>query len=366
MSTDDAALARIRERIDTIDGDLQKLLNERASLALEVGKVKQTHQDGEATVYYRPEREAEILVRLKERNRGPLSDRNIERLFREIVSCCRSLEQPLNVAYLGPPGTYTELAVLAQFGQFVQNEPLAGIEDVFRAVESERAHYGVVPVENSTEGMVNHTLDCFIDTQPVIGICGEVELPIHHAFLVHPQNDGRIERILSHEQSLAQCRGWLDAHYPGVERLAVASNAEAAQQVSQNAAVAAVAGELAAKRYGLRVAAERIQDRRDNKTRFLVIGRQYVGASGRDKTSILVSTKNVPGALYRVLEPFHRHDISLSRIETRPAPSGDWSYVFFIDFDGHQADEIVQRALAEVGEVALEVRRLGSYPRSER
>ena len=364
MSADDAALARIRERIDEVDAELQKLLNERAGLALEVGKVKQAHQGGATPVYYRPEREARILTSLKERNRGPLSDRDIARLFREIISCCLSLEQPLNVTYLGPPGTYTEQAALAQFGQFARTEPLASIDEVFRAVETEKAHYGVVPVENSTEGMVNHTLDCFMAAPPEIVICAEVELPIHHALLVHSGNEGQVERILSHEQSLAQCRGWLDTHYPGIERQAVASNAEAARQAAESPKVAAVAGEIAAKRYGLRVAADRIEDRSDNKTRFLIIGRQYAGASGRDKTSILVSTRNRPGALYRVLEPFHRHEISLSRIETRPARSGDWSYVFFIDFDGHQEDGTVQRTLAEVGEVALEVRRLGSYPRS--
>ena len=364
MSTDDAALARIRERIDEVDAELQKLLNERAGLALEVGKAKQAHQGGEAPVYYRPEREAQILASLKERNPGPLTDRDIARLFREIISCCLSLEQPLTVAYLGPPGTYTEAAALAQFGQFAKTEPLASIDEVFREVETAKAHYGVVPVENSTEGMVNHTLDCFMAAPPDIRICAEVELPIHHAFLVHPDNGGQVERILSHSQSLAQCRGWLDTNYPGVERLAVASNAEAARQVSENPKLAAVAGEIAAQRYGLRVVTGSIEDRTDNKTRFLIIGRQDVGASGRDKTSILVATRNRPGALYRVLEPFHRHELSLSRIETRPARSGDWSYVFFIDFDGHQEDDTVQRTLAEVGEVALEVRRLGSYPRS--
>ena len=364
MSTDDAALARIRERIDEVDAELQKLLNERAGLALEVGRVKQAHRGGAAPVYYRPEREAQILAGLKERNPGPLTDRDIARLFREIISCCLSLEQPLTVAYLGPPGTHTETAALAQFGQFANTQPLASIDEVFREVETAKARYGVVPVENSTEGMVNHTLDCFMAAPPDISICAEVELPIHHAFLVHPGNGGRVERILSHSQSLAQCRGWLDANYPGVERLAVASNAEAARQVSENPKLAAVAGELAARRYGLRVLTQSIEDRTDNKTRFLIIGRQDVGASGRDKTSILVSTRNRPGALYRVLEPFHRHEISLSRIETRPARSGDWSYVFFIDFDGHQEDDTVERTLAEVGEVALEVRRLGSYPRS--
>ncbi len=364
MSADDAALAQLRERIDEVDAQLQALLNERAGLALQVGQVKQAqHSDG-APVYFRPEREAQVLNRLKERNQGPLSDTDIAKLFREIISCCLSLEQPLTVAYLGPPGTFTEMAALAQFGHFADTRPLAGIDEVFREVETGEVHYGVVPVENSTEGMVNHTLDCFMQCPPEINICAEVELPIHHAFVVHPQRNGPIRCILSHAQSLAQCRGWLDTHQPGIERLAVASNAEAARQVAENPDLAAVAGEIAAQQYGLEVVSARIEDHTDNKTRFLVIGRQKVAASGRDKTSILVSTRNQPGALYRVLEPFHRYGISLSRIETRPARSGDWSYVFFIDFDGHQQDETAERTLAEVAAVALEVRRLGSYPRS--
>ena len=364
MSADNPALVRIRERIDRVDAELQRLLNERASLALEVGKVKQAEQGGEAPLFYRPEREAQILARVRQRNPGPMPDSDIARLFREIISCCLSLEQPLTVAYLGPAGTYTEMAALAQFGHFVRTRPLGAIDEVFREVEAAEVHYGVVPVENSTEGMVNHTLDCFMACAPDIGICAEVELPIHHAFLVHPDGGGPLERILAHAQTLAQCRRWLDANHPGVERLAVASNAEAARLAAQNPKLAAVAGETAAERYNLEVVASSSEDHTDNKTRFLVIGRQHVGPSGRDKTSILVSTRNRPGALFQVLEPFQRHGISLSRIETRPARSGDWSYVFFIDFDGHQQDETVERTLAEVGEVALEVRRLGSYPRS--
>jgi chorismate mutase/prephenate dehydratase len=230
-------------------------------------------------------------------------------------------------------------------------------------VESEAAHYGVVPVENSTEGMVNHTLDCFMDSR--LSICAEVELPIHHALMVDANaGDAPIEEIYSHAQSLAQCRSWIDAHYPGVRRTPVDSNAEAARRVVGKSGVAAIAGDMAAERYGLRVLASNIEDRADNKTRFLVLGRQKVGPSGRDKTSILVSTRNEPGALYRILEPFHRHDISLTRIETRPARSGSWSYVFFIDFDGHQSLPEIQRMLAEVAGVALEVRSLGSYPQA--
>jgi chorismate mutase/prephenate dehydratase len=315
-------------------------------------------------VFYRPEREAQILARIKAENQGPLSDEDLARLFREIISCCLNLEQPLTIAYLGPPGTYTEAAAVKQFGHFAGTRALASIDEVFREVESEGAHYGVVPVENSTEGMVNHTLDCFMES-PVL-VCAEVELPIHHALLVSQKTaaDEPITEIVSHAQSLAQCRHWLDTHHPGIPRTPVNSNAEAAQLVAGKPGLAAIAGEVAAERYGLRILATRIEDHPDNKTRFLVIGRQRVGPSGKDKTSILVSTRNEPGALYKVLEPFHSHGISLTRIETRPAKSGSWSYVFFIDFDGHQSEPRIQEVLDEVGKVAMEVRSLGSYPQA--
>jgi len=356
-------LAAIRDRIDAIDREMQRLLNDRARCALQVGEIKQASPDGEPPVFYRPEREAQILARLKKENTGPLSDQDVARLFREIISCCLNLEQPLLIAYLGPQGTYTEAAAIKQFGHFAGTRALTSIDEVFREVESEAVHYGVVPVENSTEGMVNHTLDCFMESH--VSICAEVELPIHHALMVDVDaGDATIEEIFSHSQSLAQCRSWIDAHYPGVRRTPVESNAEAARRVAGVSGAAAIAGDMAAERYGLRIVASNIEDRADNKTRFLVIGKQKVGPSGHDKTSILVSTRNEPGALYKILEPFHRHDISLTRIETRPARSGSWSYVFFIDFDGHQSQENIQRVLKEVGDVSMEVRSLGSYPQA--
>ena len=360
---DAATLDSVRERIDAIDRDLQRLLNERAACVLTVARIKHAEPGDQPPVFYRPEREAQILTRIKQENQGPLSDEDMARLFREIISCCLSLEQPLTIAYLGPPGTYTEAAAVKQFGHFAGTRALASIDEVFREVESEGAHYGVVPVENSTEGMVSHTLDCFMESPALI--CAEVELPIHHALLVNAQRaDEPIGEILSHAQSLAQCRGWLDAHFPGIPRTPVNSNAEAARLVADRPGAAAVAGEMAAERYGLRILAARIEDHPDNKTRFLVIGRQKVGMSGRDKTSILVSTRNEPGALYKVLEPFHRHSISLTRIETRPAKSGSWSYVFFIDFDGHHDEPRIKAVLDEVAGVAMEVRSLGSYPQA--
>lgn len=356
-------LESVRNRIDAIDRDLQRLLNERAACALAVARIKHAEPGDQPPVFYRPEREAQILARIKQENQGPLSDEDLARLFREVISCCLNLEQPLTIAYLGPPGTYTEAAAVKQFGHFAGTRALASIDEVFREVESEGAHYGVVPVENSTEGMVNHTLDCFMES-PVL-ICAEVELPIHHALLVSQNaGDEPVTEIVSHAQSLAQCRHWLDTHYPGIARTPVNSNAEAAQLVVGKPGLAAIAGEVAAERYALRILATRIEDHPENKTRFLVIGRQRVGPSGRDKTSILVSTRNEPGALYKVLEPFHSHGISLTRIETRPAKSGSWSYVFFIDFDGHQSEPRIQEVLDEVAKVAMEVRSLGSYPQA--
>lgn len=366
MSGDNDAgqtLDSVRRRIDAIDRELRRLLNERAGCALSVARIKHAEPGDQAPVFYRPEREAQILARIKEENDGPLSDDDLARLFREIISCCLNLEQPLTIAYLGPAGTYTEAAAVKQFGHFASTRALASIDEVFREVECEGVHYGVVPVENSTEGMVNHTLDCFMDSSVLV--CAEVELPIHHTFLVSARSgDAPITEILSHSQSLAQCRAWLDAHYPGVSRTPVNSNAEAARQAAGRPGVAAIAGEVAAEHYNLRILASSIEDHPDNKTRFLVIGRQRVGASGCDKTSILVSTRNEPGALYKVLEPFHRRGISLTRIETRPAKSGSWSYVFFIDFDGHQSEPRIQGVLDDVAAVALEVRSLGSYPQA--
>lgn len=361
---DKVDLQGFRDRIDAIDDEMLRLLSERAQCAIDVAAYKSSVTVGdEAPVFYRPEREAKILSRLKANNQGPLSDGDVARLFREIISCCMSLEQPLTIAYFGPPGTYTEAATIKQFGHFARTNPHGSIDEVFREVESGSAHYGVVPVENSTEGAVNHTLDCFM-TSPV-SICAEVELPIHHAFLVNNKTQpDEVTEVLSHQQSLAQCRSWLDAHYPHAERIAVASNAEAARLVADQPGKAAIAGEVAAERYGLRIAATNIEDQAENTTRFLVIGKQDVEPSGRDKTSMLVSTKNEPGALYKVLEPFNRHGISLTRIETRPSKMSNWTYVFFIDFEGHWQDDAIKAVVAEIDTVVSEVRCLGSYPQA--
>ena len=363
MSTDNSLLKPLRDEIDLIDLELLRLLNDRARCAIEIGGMKAEQlDDPEELVFYRPERVAKVLGRLVIENSGPLKEKDITTLFREIMSCCLSLEQLVRVGFLGPEGTYTEAAARKQFGRFVETQGLVSINGVFREVDSGSVNYGVVPVENSTEGMVNHTLDCFVKSD--LKICAEIELPIHHCFLRSPAGKAEITEIVSHSQSLAQCRSWLDSHYPDVPRRAVSSNAEAARLITSDARLGAVAGEMAAEKYDLTIVASNIEDNPNNKTRFLVIGKQNADESESDKTSILVSVKNKPGALHEILEPFRLLNIGLSRIETRPSGSGDWSYLFFIDFDGHQKGKNVGEALLKVEELALNLKVLGSYPKA--
>jgi chorismate mutase / prephenate dehydratase len=360
-------LAQLRRRIDAIDGELIRLFNERAACVLKVAEAKlAAHGDGaeaQGPAFYRPEREAQVLARVRRDNPGPLDGDDLAHLFRELMSLCLALEEPLTVGYLGPEGTFTEAAAVKHFGSFARTRPISTIDEIFREVEAGTVRFGVVPVENSTEGPVNLTLDRLMTS--AVRICGEVELPIHHCLLAAPGTESNaISRIYSHQQSFAQCRRWLDAQFPTAERIAVVSNGEAAQRAASEPCSAAVAGEMAAQRYGLGVLAARIEDFPDNRTRFVVIGLQPVPPSGRDKTSLLVSTRNEPGALFRVLEPFHRHGISLTRIETRPSKTGSWSYVFFIDFAGHAETPEIRRVLDEVAAVAIEVRTLGCYPQA--
>lgn len=361
MRDEQSQLKALRERIDQIDEQLLQLISERARCAQSVAQVKTTAQPGESVVFYRPEREAQVLRRIKDHNPGPLSGEEVARLFREIMSACLALEKPMQVAFLGPQGTFTQAAALKHFGHSVVSVPLAAIDEVFREVESGAANYGVVPVENSTEGMINQTLDMF--THSSLQICGEVQLRIHHHLLAAPGTDPKqIERIFSHQQSFAQCRQWLDTHWRLPERIAVSSNAEAARRAAGDPAAAAIAGDMAAELYGLLPLSRNIEDRPDNTTRFLIVGQEKVAASGRDKSSILVSMRNCPGALYRLLEPFHRHQINLTRIETRPSPNGTWVYVFFIDFEGHFDEPDVRLVLSEIQQEAIELKRIGSYP----
>jgi len=361
MSDEAKALGELRDQIDSIDQQIQSLINQRAQCAKNVAEVKLKAKKCDDAVFYRPEREAQVLRRVMDRNNGPLGNEEMARLFREIMSSCLALEKPMHIAFLGPQGTFTQAAALKHFGHSVVSVPQAAIDEVFRDVEAGESHYGVVPVENSTEGMINHTLDMFVSSP--LRICGEVKLRIHHHLLAGVDTDlDKIEKIYSHQQSLAQCRSWLDSHWRKVERVAVSSNAEAARRVKAEPNSAAIAGDMAAELYGLVNIAKNIEDQPDNTTRFLIVGMEDVPPSGQDKTSILVSMKNCPGALYQLLEPFHKYGISLTRIETRPSTTGTWAYVFYIDFEGHYTDENVQKVIEEISKEAVEIKHLGSYP----
>ena len=355
-------LAAVRGRIDLVDRQIQRLLNERAHLAQRVGLTKS--RDGGSAEFYRPEREAQVLRAVRERNRGPLRDEEVVRLFREIMSACLAQQEPLKVAYLGPEATFSQTAVLTHFGHSVRALPLGSIDEVFHEVESGAADFGVVPIENSTEGTVNHTLDRFLASP--LKICGEVELRIHHHLMGNMNALGRIVRICSHPQSLAQCRLWLQEHLPEIELIAVSSNGEAARRARDERGTAAIAGQTAAEVYGLKVLAGQIEDRADNTTRFLVLGRKLLAPSGQDRSTLLVSVGHTdsPGALYRLLEPLARHRVSMTRIESRPSRRRKWDYVFFIDIDGHAEEPHVARALASLKRRASLFRLLGSYPRA--
>lgn len=352
-------LAQLRQRIDSIDEQLQELISERAQCAMDVAKVKQAEGD---TSYYRPEREALVLQKVKDRNTSVLPDDEMARLFREIMSACLALEQPLNIAFLGPEGTYTQSAALKHFGHSVKTVSCTAIDEVFREVESGNANYGVVPVENSTEGMVNQSMDLFM-ASPLI-ICGEVLMRIHHHLLSRIDDITSIKRIYSHQQSFAQCREWLNANMVGVERITVNSNAEAAKHAAQENDAAAIAGETAAELYHLKSVAKNIEDDPENTTRFLVVGRQETQPTGSDKTSIMLSAQNRPGALYSLLEPFRRFGVSMTRVESRPSRRGMWEYVFFVDIDGHIKDKNVASALAAVKGESSMFKLLGSYPKA--
>jgi chorismate mutase/prephenate dehydratase len=359
MSEEDQ-LNRIRERIDAIDEQIQDLLNQRAAAAQEVAHVKRA-SDPDA-FFYRPEREAQVLRAVQERNQGPLGGEEMARLFREIMSACLALEQPLHIAFLGPEGTFTQTAALKHFGHSVHTLPVAAISDVFEEVETGNCHYGVVPVENSTEGVISHTLDMFL-TSP-LKICGEVTLRIHHNLLGGDTELDKIATVYSHQQSLAQCRGWLDRHLPHAERVPVGSNAEAARLAKEQPGTVAIASETAAEIYGLQILAPNIEDEAGNTTRFLVIGKQAVPPSGADKTSLLITSRNEAGGLHRLLTPLAEHGISMTRIESRPSRRGMWDYVFFIDIDGHGEEPRIAQALAALEQSAGLFKNLGSYPKA--
>ncbi|HPQ94593.1 MAG: prephenate dehydratase [Thiothrix sp.] len=351
-------LQALRVRIDTIDEQLLELLTQRARCAEKVAQVKLA-EDPKAT-FYRPEREAWILNRMQALNPGPLQNEQITRLYREVIAACLALEESMCIAYLGPEGTFTQEATLKHFGQGIATRPVDSIAQVFREVEAGRVRYGVVPIENSTEGVITHTLDTFMHSG--LRICGEILLRIHQNLMGMREAWQEAVRVYSHQQSLAQCRYWLDKHLPGVERIPVSSNTEAARLAAQDPQALSIGPRQAAGIYGLRLVQANIEDHAHNTTRFLVIGNQVVGPSGNDKSSLMVSTPNRPGSLFHILKPLAENGVDMTRIESRPSRHTNWDYVFFLDVRGHEQEDAVQSALAALeAEVDL-VRVLGSYP----
>ena len=353
-------LADIRKRIDEIDEAVQKLVSERAECARTVAEIKQAHGDTEH--FYRPEREAQVLRAVQDRNQGPLSDDAIASIFREIMAVCLALEKPLKVSVLGPEGTYTHAAAIKHFGSQIEAEPVSSIEEVFRLVEAGGANFGVVPIENSSEGVVNHTLDLFMKSS--LTISGEVTLRIRHNLMSRETELANIQRVYAHQQTLAQCRLWLDTNLPNVERVAVRSNSEAVILAADQPGSAAIAGETASELYNLPILNADIEDEPDNTTRFVVIGHYQSPPSGNDRTSLLVFAHNKAGSLYSLLEPLAKRNISMSNIESRPSRRGVWEYVFFIDVDGHRDDKNVADAIAEIEQASAKVTVLGSYPQA--
>jgi chorismate mutase/prephenate dehydratase len=353
-------LSKLRAEIDAIDSSIQELISQRAGIAAAVAQTKSKSASGGA--FYRPEREAQVLRAVKARNNGPLKDETLVRLFREIMSACLAQQKPLNIAYLGPQGTFSEMATYKYFGHSVSAMPVTSIDSVFAEVEAGIADYGMVPVENSTEGAVNNTLDMFLSSP--LKICGELDLPIHHNLMSRTEKINEILTVFSHRQSLAQCRGWLNENMPHAECIAVSSNAEAAKRAQYTEHAAAIAGESAATMYGLHILHKEIEDRSDNSTRFLIIGKQMLVASGDDKTSLLVAAKDQPGALFHILKPLSECGVSMTRIESRPSKLGKWDYVFFIDVDGHNQDENLAKALRLLKRITTQLKVLGSYPKS--
>ncbi len=361
-------LLQLRHRIDALDSEILRRLNERAKCAEEVALAKKASSSkGEAVCFYRPEREAQVLTRMQEENTGPLRDEQITKIFRNIISSCLALEECLRVAYLGPEGTFTQSAVKKHFGKWITTSPQESIDNVFLEVDTGRAHFGVVPIENSTGGVVTHTLDMFINSP--LNICGEVQLPIHQN-LMSLNSDSKdwkdsntIQRIYSHQQSLSQCKNWLANNLPKVEQIPVSSNAEAARMASKDKNAAAIAGEVAAEIYKLNILQKNIEDLGNNTTRFMIIGDQAVPPSGNDKTSLMISAKNKPGSLFNLLKPLAEHHLDMSRIESRPSQNKNWEYVFFLEIDGHSEDAEVKSALSELNQRADLLRILGSYPK---
>jgi chorismate mutase/prephenate dehydratase len=347
-------ISRHRAEIDALDEKIVALLNERANRAAAIGKLK---ANGGA---YRPEREAEVQRRVAGANRGPLANEALAHLFTEIMSACRSLEEPLSVAYLGPQGTFSEMALAKQFGASVEAQPCSSIDEVFRAAETGAAQYAVVPVENSTDGAIGRTLDLLLATP--LKICAEVVLRVRQNLMAKGASMKAIRKVYSHPQSLAQCHNWLSQHLPGAQRVPQASNAEAARMAAKEKSAAAIGPEIAAERYRLKVLARAIEDDPRNRTRFLVLGSHDAGPSGKDRTSLVMTTHNKPGSLHELIASFATHGVNMTRLESRPARTGQWEYYFYVDIEGHQQDPKAAKALAELHDKAPFVKIFGSYP----
>jgi len=355
-------LGQLRDQIDAIDEQIHALISDRARCAQQVAITK--GDDARAVDFFRPEREAQVLRAVVERNQGPLTDEEMVRLFREIMSACLAQEEPLKIGYLGPEGTFTQSAVYKHFGHSVRALPLATIDEVFHEVEAGSADFGVVPIENSTAGTVNHTLDNFLMSP--LKICGELELRIRQHLLGTMDGLDKIVRVCAHPQSLAQCRAWLREYLGDTELIECASNAEGARRARDEAGTAAIAGDAAAEVYGLDKLIADIEDRPDNTTRFLVIGRELFPSSGDDRTTLLLSTSDTDdaGALHKLLAPLAENGVNMTRIESRPSQRKKWHYVFFIDLDGHVDDEVVATALQQIEVHTQLFRVLGSYPKA--
>jgi chorismate mutase/prephenate dehydratase len=350
-------IAKLRAEIDALDSTLLGLVNQRAALARRVGEAKQ------GAPAYRPEREAEILRRMTAENPGPLPAERVTAVFREVISACRGMEQDIRAAYLGPQGTFSEQAVMKHFGRAVEAIPLASIDEVFRRAEAGDAEFAVVPVENSTEGAVGRTLDLLVSTP--LKICAEIELRVHQNLMLKSGDMAGIKRVYSHAQSLAQCHAWLNQNLPHAERVQVVSNADAARRAAEEPGTAAIAGQMASEHFGLTILARSIEDDPNNTTRFLVLGKIGTLPTGRDRTSLVMTADNKPGAVHALLSPLAANRVSMSRIESRPsraAKSALWEYLFFIDIEGHRDDERIANALAELAEQAPFLKVLGSYP----
>ena len=350
-------LLSIRREIDSLDLQILSLLNSRGLLAEKAGKIK-TGQNK-----YKPEREMEIYKKIKNQNKGPLLDQQVINIFKEIISSCRAIEDELEISFLGPEGTYSDSATKDHFGSSIKKRPTESIEEVFELVDVGKTNYGIVPIENSTEGSVNSTLDCLNSFNCMI--CGEIEMKIHHSLMGSNRalpKDGY--EIHAHAQTLAQCKLWLDSHCPNVKRVAVSSNAKAALDAVNSKKILAIAGSLAAEKYGLEIIQDNIEDYSSNTTRFISIGKEEITATGNDKTSIVVTTKNERGALYHVLKPIQANNLNLAHITYRPSKSNKWNYSFFLDLEGHISDQNVKALFEELKEIDVEVKYLGSYPRT--